>query len=120
MKEFNIEVKPYLTYAQIQNICDAVCKFDSWAEREQNVDILMLHYVTNMTDEEIEERGHEALLMEGTIDFVKSQIKNFDRIYEAVNYTQSIQRQLSQIVAELPTALEPVKKAMKRGKKSSK
>ena len=32
--EKEIKVKSYLTYAQIQSIVNAVCKFDTWAERE--------------------------------------------------------------------------------------
>ena len=115
-----IEVKPYLTYAEIQSICDAVCKFDSWAERQQNVDILLMHFATSITDEEIQEIGHEALIQSGIIDEVKQIVKNFDRIEEAVEYTQSTQRALAQILKELPVIMDPLKKVLNCASKPSK
>lgn len=115
----DITVTPYLTYAQIQNIVNAVCHFDVWAERQQNIDILLLHYVTDLTDEEIEEYGHEALLQSGIIDEVKANIKNLNQVYEAIEYTQSTQRALAQIIKEMPKMLDPLKKVMERGNKPS-
>lgn len=108
--EKEIEVETYLTYAQIQNIVNAVCKFDTWAEREQNIDILLLHYATNLTDEEIEKYGHVILLQSGIIDEVKNNVKNFGKIYEAIAYTESISRSLASISKQLPDIVEKVKK----------
>ena len=108
--EKEIEVETYLTYAQIQNIVNAVCKFDTWAEREQNIDILLLHYATDLTDEEIEKYGHIILLQSGVIDEVKESVKNFDKIYEAIAYTESIGRSLASISKQFPDIVEKVKK----------
>lgn len=119
--EKEIIVSPYLSYAQIQSIVNAVCKFDTWSERQQNIDILLLHFATNLTDDEIEEYGHEQLLQSGVIEEVKQNIKNLKQVYEAIEYTQSIQRALNQIAKELPTIMEPLKRTMmERGNKSSK
>lgn len=115
--EKEIIVHPYLTYAQIQNIVNGVCKFDSWADREQNMDILLLYHATNLTKEEIEEYGHEALLQSGIIDEVKANVKNFSQIREALSYTQSIEKSLAAISKQLPGI---VKDVMKNGIKSSK
>lgn len=104
-----ITVKPYLTYAQIQQIVNAVIKFDVWAERQQNIDLLLLYHATNLTKEQIEEYGHEELLCSGIIDEVKASVKNYSRIQEAIDYTQSTARALNQIIKELPTMLEPIK-----------
>lgn len=120
LKEFDIFVKSYLTYAQIQNIVNAVCKFDIWAERQQNIDILILHYATNLTDEEIEKHSHDYFLQSGLIDEVKIHIKNLQQIYQAIDYTQSTQRALNQIVKELPKLFEPLKRVKDNGSKSSK
>lgn len=114
----NITVKRYLTYDQIQFIVNTVCQFDSWAEREQNIDILLLHYATDLTDNEIKEYGHEELLQCGVIDRVKQNVENYDRIHEAIDYTQSTSRAMNQIVKELPKLLEPLKKVKERGTKS--
>ena len=114
LKDFDVKLNPYLTYAQIQNIVNAVCKFDVWAERQQNIDILLLHYVTDLTDEEIEKYGHDYLIQSGIIDEIKANIKNLNQVYEAIEYTQSTQRALNQIVKELPKIMEPLKKVTER------
>lgn len=107
---FNIEVNPYLTYAQIQNIVNAVCQFEDWADREQNIDILLLYHATSLTKEEIEEYGHELLLQSGLIDRVKANVKNFGQIREAIAYTQSVEKSLAAISKQLPKIVEDVKK----------
>ena len=102
LNEFDIYVEPYLTYAQIQAITNAVCKFDNWADREQNIDILLLHFVTNIGDDEIQKLGHEVLLKSGIIDKVKNTVVNFNKIEEAIAYSLSIQSTLSKIIKEIP------------------
>lgn len=116
--EKEIIVNPYLTYAQIQNIVNAVCNFDGWADREQNIDILLLYYATSLTKEEIEDYGHEALLQSGIIDEVKANVKNFCQIHEALAYTQSVEKSLASISKHLPEVIKDVMK--KNGVKSSK
>lgn len=108
--EKEITVNPYLTYSQIQNIVNAVCQFDSWADREQNIDILLLYYATNLSKEDIEEYGHEALLQSGIIDEVRANVKNFGQIREAIAYTQSVEKSLAAISKQLPKIVEDVKK----------
>lgn len=115
LDKFGVEVTPYLTYAQIQMIVDGVCQFDVWADREQNIDVLLLHYVTDITDEEIEKTGHVAFLQSGLIDEVKSCVKNLDKVYKAIEYTQSTSRALTKIVKEMPKLMKPLEKVMERG-----
>ena len=113
--EKEITVNPYLTYAQIQNIVNAVCKFDTWAERQQNIDILLLHYVTDLTDDEIEQYGHDFLIQSGIIDEVKASVNNLNRVYEAIEYTESTQRALAQILKQLPELFKKLEKVGKIG-----
>ena len=108
--EKEITVNPYLTYSQIQNIVNSVCQFDSWADREQNMDVLLLYYTTNLSKEDIEEYGHEALLQSGIIDEVRANVKNFGQIREAIAYTQSVEKSLAAISKQLPKIVEDVKK----------
>ena len=108
--EKEITVNPYLTYSQIQNIVNAVCQLDSWADREQNMDVLLLYYTTNLSKEDIEEYGHEALLQSGIIDEVRANVKNFGQIREAIAYTQSVEKSLAAISKQLPKIVEDVKK----------
>ncbi len=109
LNDFNVSVNPYLTYAQIQHIANEVCKFDSWAERQQNIDLLLLHYVTDITDEEINEYGHELLLQSGLIDAVKKNVSNLKQIYKAIDYTQSMQRMFQQVLKEMPKYINSIK-----------
>lgn len=117
--EKDIVVSPYLTYAQIQNIVNAVCQFDVWSEREQNIDILVLYYATNLSQEEIEEYGHDKLIRSGVISDVKANVRNLNQVYDAISYTQSTARALNQIAKELPNLLEPLKRVGKGGTKTS-
>ena len=120
LNEFDVEVTPYLSYAQIQSIVNAVCKFDTWSDRQQNIDVLLLHHATNITVEEIEKYGHEVFLQSGLLDEVKMNIKNLNQVYESIKYTQSTQRALAQILKELSNMMGPLQKVLNHGNKSSK
>ena len=87
--EYEIEINRYLTYAQIQQICNAVRQFETWSERQKNIDLLLLYHATDMTQEEIESYSDEELLQSGLINMVKETVKNYEDIYVAIDYTES-------------------------------
>lgn len=116
LEKFGIEVNPYLTYAQIQQIVNGVIKFDTWAERQQNIELLVLYHTTDMGKEAIEEIGHDVLLQSGLIDAVFMRVVNTDKIYKAIEYTESVGRALSQIVKILPEKIKEIEKAVESGK----
>ena len=116
LEKFGIEVNPYLTYAQIQQIVNGVIKFDTWAERQQNIELLVLYHATDIGKEIIEEIGHETLLQSGLIDAVFMRVVNTDKIYKAIEYTESVGRALSQIVKILPEKIKEIEKAVESGK----
>lgn len=124
LEEFDVHVNPYLTLAQIQKIINAVKIFDTWSEREQNLDLLTLVYATDITPEEIEKIGHESLQASGLIDVVKSRIVNFYKVQEGIDYNESVQRGVNQIVNKLPEIVKPlaplVNKVVKQGLAESK
>lgn len=117
LDEYNVKVNPYLTYAQIQQIVDAVKNFTVWAEREQNIDMLILYHATNIGKEKLEEYGHDMLLQSGLIDAVKENIHNLDDVWTALDYTTSIQRSLVQIINELPKYEDVMKRVGDKVKK---
>ena len=100
--EFDVYVNPYLTYAQIQAIVNGVKSLDSWAEREQNIDMCVLAFATDIPTEKLEELGHDALLQSGLINAVMLEIKNLRNVYEAIEYTESIKCLLTQVIKNLP------------------
>lgn len=121
LDEFDIHVNPYLTYDQIEQIVKVLKSEDEWMLYQQNIDMLILFHVTDLGKERIEELGHEILLTSGLIDAVKKEIINIDQLYQAIEYTQSTQRALLQIIKRLPDTIQPlIEKMSKHGKTSKK
>ena len=118
---YDVYVNPYLTYAQIQAIVNGVKSLDSWAEREQNIDMCVLAFATDIPTEKLEELGHDALLQSGLINAVCGEIKNLFSVYEAIEYTESTKRALAQIIKALPKYQEQLDAVVKKyGKPSTK
>ena len=96
-------------------------KLDSWSERKQNIDMLVLYHITDIGKEKLEELGHDVLLQSGLIEAVERKLENGYLIEEGLDYTESIQRSLAQIAKELPKYMNPLQEVMnKYGDKSSK
>ena len=120
IEKYDIHVNPYLTYAQIQQIIDSTKELDTWTERKQNIDMLLLYHATDISKEKLEELGHDVLIQSGLIDVVEGFIWNRHLIDEGLEYTESIQRSLAQIAKELPQYMNPLQEVMKKyGNKSS-
>lgn len=111
LEDFDVYVNQYLTYAQIQQIVNAVIKFDTWSERYQNIDMLILYHATDINKEELEKYDVDILKQSGLIDAVKNNIINLNELNEAIEYTTSIQRALSQILKQMPQ----INKALNKG-----
>lgn len=114
LEEYDVHVNPYLTYAQIQAIVNGVKGLDSWAEREQNIDMCVLAFATDIPTEKLEEIGHDALLQSGLINAVCGEIKNLFSVYEAIEYTESTKRALTQIIKALPKYQEQLDAVVKK------
>ena len=119
LEEFDVYVNPYLTYAQIQAIVNGVKSLDSWAEREQNIDMCVLAFATDIPTEKLEELGHDALLQSDLINAVMLEIKNLYDVYEAIEYTESTKRALAQIIKALPKYQEQIDAVVKKYDKPS-
>nr|DAG40287.1 MAG TPA: hypothetical protein [Caudoviricetes sp.] len=115
LKDYDVHVNQYLTYAQIQQIVNSVAKIDTWSEREQNIDMLILLHATDIGIDSLEKNEHNVLLESGLIDSVKENIRNLSSVYDAIKYNESIQRSLIQITRELPKYLNKVEEVMKSG-----
>lgn len=124
--EFDIDINEYLTYAQIQQIVNAVIKAskenDSWSERQTNIDMLVLFHATNIGVEKLEEIGHEALLTSGLINRVNCRVMNLQKVYEAIDFTESWKRALYKLTTQLPEMAksDAFKAALNKYGKSSK
>ena len=113
VEDYGVHIKSYLTYSEIQAIANAATKFDTWAERNENIDILLIHFATDMDDKDIEELGHDKLLKSGLIDIVKSTVINFYEIDAAIALVESPMRLFTKIAKEMPEFSMRVDEVMK-------
>ena len=102
LSDYDINVSPYLTYAEIQTIANKVKSLDSWAEREETIDMYVLYFATDIGKANIDNYNHDTWLKSGIIDAVESRIKNLAQITEAIKYEESPMRILMQISKEMP------------------
>ena len=93
---YDIDIHQYLTYAQIQQIVNAVegesKGNDSWSARQTNIDMLILMHTTDVGKEKLEEVGHEMLVKSGLMDCVRGNVINIKEVYNALDYTESLTR----------------------------
>lgn len=113
IKEYGIKVNQYLTYSQIQSIVDGLKKLNSWAERQQSIDMCILYFATDLKKEEIEAHAHDYWLKTGIIEAVNDKIENIYQLNEAIDYEESIKKAIVQISRELPRFSNKVDEVMK-------
>lgn len=113
VEDYGVHIKSYLTYSEIQAIANAATKFDTWAERNENIDILLIHFATDMEDKDIEQLGHDKLLKSGLIDIVKDNVMNYYEIGAAIAFAESPMRLLTKIAKEMPEFSKRVDEVMK-------
>mgnify|MGYP003296536895 CR=1 FL=1 len=114
LEEYDIYVKPYLSYSQIQNIVNETIKYSTWSERQEVQDYLMLIYSTNLSKEEIDNLNIEELSQTDMLENIRNHVCNWYKISEAICYEESVAKQLSVIINKLP---DIVKKAIDNGSK---
>lgn len=124
LEDYDVVVNHYLTLSQIQQIANAITKFETWAEREQNKLILVLAHATNIGLDELEKHDFEIYVNCGLVDKVVAEIKNFNMIDEAIKYVESPQKHINKIMEMVrPVFLqyaEKIKQQNKNGKLSKK
>lgn len=101
LEKYDISVKPYLSYDEIQVILNAVEQFDMWSERQTNIDVLMLYFCTDIGKDKIEEIGHKLLLSSGLIDDVRREVSNMNEVYAGLAYNDSISREMKLIMKDI-------------------
>lgn len=114
LEDYDIKVNKYLTEAQIQQIVNAIIQFDTWAEREENKNILVLYHATDMTKDDIEKYPYDILQSSGLIDSVIKNIDNYEEINKAVSWTEGMSRTLNQIAKELGKMMKNHEKTSKK------
>ena len=115
LEDYDVTVNKYLTYEQIQQIANAVVAAsandsdDTWANRQTNIDMLMLYHATDIGKEKLEEIGHDTLLTSGLIEAVRYRIENLYNVDDAIDYIENNQRAINKMLKSLPKVLEEAK-----------
>lgn len=102
LKDFDIEVYPYLSLSQIQKIINEVLLVDNFEERESIINYLILCYCTDIKKEVIDSLGPDIFIQSGLIEEVKKNIKNFDKLIEGIIYHESTGKALRMIAKNIP------------------
>lgn len=110
LEDFDIYVKRYLTYAEIQSIVDALEKLEKWADRQTVVDLLILTYATNMDKEQLKNTPHDVLLSSGLIEQVTGCIDNLYQVTDAIAFNSSFVNIMANLVKNMPKLTEEIKK----------
>ena len=114
LDKYDINVKPFLTLAEIQAIANAIKPDMSWSERQQIIDMGILQLCTDMTKDDLE-TPHDLLYGCGLIDDVASHISNVFEIERAIEYESSWVKLLAQMSKELPQYVKRLESIVKNG-----
>lgn len=102
LKDFDIEVHPYLSLSQIQKIINEVLLVNNFEERESIIDYLILCYCTNIGKDTIDKLGADIFIKSGLMDEVKNNIINFNKLIEGITYHESTGMALRMIAKNIP------------------
>lgn len=109
LEEYDINVNPYLTPTQVEDIAKAVINLNSWLEREQMICYKVLCYATDIGESKIEELDPDMIASSGLYSEVMLHIINFSDIYNAIKHYESPVRMLADIAQNMPELLEQLK-----------
>ena len=113
LEKYGINVKPFLTLAEIQAIANAIKPDMSWSERRQVIDMGILQLCTDMTKEDLE-TPHDLLYGCGLIDDVCSCVSNVFEIENAIAYESSWIKLLSAFAKALPKYAAEIDSVVKK------
>lgn len=101
LEKYDVNVKPFLTLAEIQAIANAIKPNMSWAARQKIIDMSILELCTDMTEKDLE-TPHDLLYGSGLIGDVRGCIANVTEIDRAIVYESSWIKLLYVFAKELP------------------
>lgn len=113
LEKYDINVKPFLTLAEIQAIANVIKPDMSWSERRQAIDMGILQLCTDMTKEDLE-TPHDLLYGCGLIDDVCSCVSNVFEIENAIAYESSWTKLLSSFAKDLPKYAAEIDSVVKK------
>ena len=111
---YDIKIKKFLTYAQIQKIIETTMQYKTWAERRTNIDMMVLCYATDIGVEKIQEIGIDAFIESGLVDEVYANVENHFEIYDGIEYHESVAKALFELSEKLPEIKNTLQKELNK------
>lgn len=102
LDDFNIDVKCYLGYDEIQNIINTTMPIEKWNNRQKNIDLLVLHYAAGIPVEELNNTDPDTYLKSGLVYAVRNCVANYDDIAKGIEYHTSISKLLYELTSKWP------------------
>lgn len=102
LDEYDIDVKQFLGYDEIQEIINLTLPLENWNERQKNIDMLILHYAAGIDIDVLQNADPDEYLCSGLINAVKCNVENWIEIYEGIDYHTSTAKLLYSISKQLP------------------
>lgn len=106
--EFDIDVKCYLGYDEIQNIIEMTLPIEAYNNREKNINGLILHYAAGIPLDIINNTDPDVFLQSGLVDAVSNVVENIGDIYSGIKYYNSIPVLLDKIIKNIPDMTKQV------------
>lgn len=102
LDDFNIDVKCYLGYDEIQHIVNTTMPIENWNNRQENIDLLVLHYAAGIPVEELNNTDPDVYLKSGLVYAVRNCVVNYDDIAKGIEYHTSISKLLYELTSKWP------------------
>lgn len=113
-EKYDITIKNFLTYAQIQKIINTTLQYKTWSERKTNIDMMILCYVTNIGVDKIQEIGIDKFVESGLMGEVYNVVDNIYEIYSGLEYHESVAKALFELSEKLPEIKNTLQKELKK------
>lgn len=114
LDKYDVNVKPFLTYSEIQTIVNSIPDNASWSVRQVIIDKFILSFCTDIGDE-LENMSPDVLFGSGFTNAVKNAVWNMDELYAAIDYENSTIRLMGKLMAELPKHTKQLEEMLKDG-----
>lgn len=116
LDKYDVNVKPFLTYAEIQTIVNAIPADVTWSVRQVIIDKFILGFCTDIEDDELNKMNPDELFGCGLVGAVKNAVWNMDDLYAAIDYEGSATRLIGKLMTELPKYTKQLEEKIKDGK----
>lgn len=115
-EEFDIEIKPYLTMAEMELIVDKVSKIDNVVQRQLLKDMLVLELCTNI--EGVADLDYDLAVESGLVSVVVDNVQNYFDVECYVAEDKAINRSVARFLESISQTADKAVKNMPKTPKA--